>query len=77
MAGTIDRDEIVRRLLELGVEPPTWLDEWLAGNETSLADQCVFLPSPQGLVPVIFWTDGLNRAVNRIVKGFESYGGDD
>lgn len=77
MAGMIDRDEIVRRLLKAGVEPPVWLDEWLADNEKGLADQCVFLPSPQGLVPVIFWTDGLNRAVNQIVKGLEDDGGND
>ena len=77
MAGMIDRDEIVRRLLKAGVEPPVWMDEWLADNETGLAGQCVFLPSPQGLVPVIFWTDGLNRAVKRLVKGLEGYGGND
>ncbi len=76
MASMIDRDEIVRELLRVGVEPPAWLDEFLADNEKGLADPCVFLPSPQGLVPVLFWTDGLKNAVIQAMKGFEDYGGD-
>ncbi len=76
MAGMIDRDEIVRGLLRAGVEPPAWLDEFLANNEQGLPDPFVFLPSPQGLVPVIFWTDGLNNAVIQAMKGCEDYGGD-
>jgi hypothetical protein len=75
MAGIIDRDEIVRGLLRAGVEPPAWLDEWLAENEQGTADPFVFLPSPQGLVPVLFWTDGLRNAVIQAMKGFEDYGG--
>jgi hypothetical protein len=59
MAGMIDRAEIVRGLLRAGVEPPAWLDEWLADNEQGLADPCVFLPSPQGLVPVPCWIDAM------------------
>ena len=75
MAGMIDRDEVVRRLLRAGVEPPAWLDEFLADNEKGQADPFVFLPSPQGLVPVIFWTDGLNNAVIQAMKGCEDNGG--
>jgi hypothetical protein len=63
MAGMIDRAEIVRGLLRAGVEPPAWLVEFLAENEQGLADPFVFIPSPQGLVPVLFWTDGLRSAV--------------
>lgn len=77
MAGMIDRDEITRELLRAGVEPPAWLGEWLADHDNRQSEPFVFLPSPQGLVPVLFWTDGLNRAVDRIVKGFENYGGND
>ena len=76
MAGMIDRDEITRELLKAGVEPPAWLDEFLAENEKGLPDPCVFIPSPQGLVPVIFWTDGLRNAVIQAIKGCEDYGGD-
>ncbi len=76
MAGTIDRDEIVRELLRAGVEPPAWLDEFLAEHETGLPEPCVFLPSPQGLVPVLFWTDGLKNAVIQAMKGIEDDGGD-
>ncbi len=76
MAGMIDRDEVVRELLRVGVEPPAWLDEWLADHEKGLTDPFVFLPSPQGLVPVIFWTDGLHNAVIQVMKGFEDFGGD-
>ncbi len=76
MAGMIDRDEVVRELLRAGVEPPAWLDEWLAENERGLTDPFVFLPSPQGLVPVLFWTDGLTNAVLQAMKGFEDDGGD-
>jgi len=68
MAGMIDRDEIVRGLLRAGVEPPAWLDEWLADTEKGLADPFIFLPSPQGLVPVLFWTDGLRNAVIRLLS---------
>jgi hypothetical protein len=75
MAGMIDRDEIVRGLLRAGIEPPAWLDEFLADNETGLADPFVFLPSPQGLVPVLFWTDDLKNAVIQAMKGFEANGG--
>jgi hypothetical protein len=73
MDGMIDRDEIVRGLLRAGVEPPAWLDEFLAENEKGPPDPLVFLPSPQGLVPVLFWTDGLNNAVARAVKESEDY----
>jgi hypothetical protein len=76
MAAMFDRDEIVRELLRAGVEPPAWLDEFLADDEKELADPLVFLPSPQGLVPVLFWTDGLHNAVIQAMKGFEDYGGD-
>ena len=76
MAGMIDRDEIVRELLRVGVEPPVWLDEWLADNEKGLTDPFVFLPSPQGLVPILFWTDGLHNAVLQALKGCEDYDGD-
>ncbi len=68
MAGMIDRDEIVRGLLRAGVEPPAWLDEWLAEHEYGTADPFVFLPSPQGLVPVLYWTDGLRNAVIRLLS---------
>ena len=68
MAGMFDRDEIVRGLLRAGVEPPAWLDEWLAENEKGTADPFIFLPSPQGLVPVLFWTDGLRNAVIRLLS---------
>ena len=76
MAGMIDRDEITRGLLRAGVEPPAWLDEWLAENENGQADPFVLLPSPQGLVPVLFWTDGLKNAVIQAMKGGEDDGGD-
>ena len=76
MAGMIDRDEILRELLRAGVEPPAWLDEFLAENEKGTADPFVFLPSPQGLVPVLFWTDGLKNAVIQAMKGGEDDGGD-
>ena len=76
MASTIDRDEIVRGLLRVGVEPPAWLDEFLADNEKGLPDPLVFLPSPQGLVPVLFWTVGLRNAVIQAMKGCEDDGGD-
>ena len=71
----IDRDEIVCGLLRAGVEPPAWLDEFLADNEKGLTDPFVFLPSPHGLVPVLFWTDGLHNAIIQAMKGFEDYGG--
>jgi len=74
MAGMIDRDEIVRELLRAGVEPPAWLDEFLAEHEIGTADPLVFLPSPQGLVPVLFWTDGLKNAVIQAMKGSEDDG---
>ena len=74
MAGMIDRDEITRGLLKAGVEPPAWLDEFLAENEQGLPEPFVFLPSPQGLVPVLFRTDGLNNAVIRAVKRCEDNG---
>jgi hypothetical protein len=72
----IDREEVVRELLRAGVEPPAWLDESLADNEKGLPDPFVFLPSPQGLVPVLFWTDGLQNAVIQAMKGCDDYGGD-
>jgi hypothetical protein len=75
MARMIDRDEVVRELLRVGVEPPAWLDEFLADNEKELADPFVFIPSPQGLVPVLFWTDGLRNAVIQAMKGVEDDGG--
>ncbi len=75
MAGTIDRDEIARVLLRAGVEPPACVDVFLAENEKGTADPFVFLPSPQGLVPVLFWTDGLKNAVIQAMKGCEDYGG--
>lgn len=59
MAGMINQDEIVRGLLMAGVEPPAWLDEFLADNEKGQPGSFVFLPSPQGLVPVLFWIDAL------------------
>ena len=68
MTDMIDRDEIVRELLRAGVEPPAWLDEFLADHEKGLTDPLVFLPSPQGLVPVLFWTDGLRNAVIRLLS---------
>jgi hypothetical protein len=71
MAGMIDRDEVVRELLRAGIEPPAWLDEWLADNKTGLADPCVFLPSSQGLVPVLCWTDGVRNVVIQAMKGNE------
>ena len=76
MANMIDRDEVVRELLRVDVEPPVWLEEFLADNEKGLTDPFVFLPSPQGLVPVLFWTDGLHNAVLQAMKGVEDYGGD-
>ena len=76
MAGMIDRDEVTRELLRAGVEPPAWLDEFLAASEKWLPNPFVFLPSPQGLVPVLFWTDALNNAVVQAVKGCEDNGGD-
>jgi hypothetical protein len=76
MAGMIDRGEIVRGLLRAGVEPPAWLDAWLADNDNGTAEPFVFLPSPLGLVPVLFWTDGLNNWVIQAMKGVEQ-GGDD
>jgi hypothetical protein len=76
MAGMIDRDEIVRGLLGAGVEPPPWLDEFLADNEKGLPEPFVFLPSPQGLVPVLYWTNGLKNAVIQAMKGCEDYSGD-
>jgi len=76
MAGMIDRAEVVRELLRACVEPPAWLDEFLADHEKGLADPLVFLPSPQGLVPVLFWTEGLKNAVIQAMKGCEDYGGD-
>jgi hypothetical protein len=76
MASMIDRNEVVRGLLRAGVEPPAWLDEWLADHEKGQADPLVFLPSPQGLVPVLFWTDSLKNVVIQAMKGFEDNGGD-
>ncbi len=76
MARQFDRDEITRGLLRAGVEPPAWLDEFLADHEQGTADPFVFLPSPHGLVPVLCWTDGLRNAVIRALKGCEDYGGD-
>ena len=76
MAGMFDRDEITRGLLRAGVEPPAWLDEFLAEHEQGTADPCVFMPSPHGLVPVLFWTDGLRNAVIQALKGREDDGGD-
>ena len=52
MAELIDRDEVVRELLRAGVEPPAWLDEFLADHEKGLTDPLVFLPSPQGPIPL-------------------------
>ena len=75
MADRIDRDEITRGLLKVGIEPPAWLDEWLAESEKGLADPFVLLPSPQGLVPVLFWTDGLKKAVIQAMIGGEDDGG--
>jgi hypothetical protein len=68
MTDMIDRDEVVRKLLRAGVEPPDWLDGFLAESEKGSADPFVFLPSPQGLVPVLFWTDGLRNAVIRLLS---------
>ena len=76
MADMIDRDEITRELLKAGVEPPAWLDEFLVGNEKELPEPFVFLPSPQGLVPVLFWTDGLRNAVIQAMERLEDDGGD-
>jgi hypothetical protein len=76
MASMIDRAEIVRELLRVGVEPSAWLAEFLADNEKGLSGPFVFLPSPQGLVPVLFWTDGLKNAVIQAMKGSEDDGGD-
>ena len=75
MAGMFNRDEVVRGLLRAGVEPPAWLDEFLEEHEQGTADPFVFLPSPQGLVPVLFWTDGLRNAVIQAMKGVEEHGG--
>ena len=75
MASMIDRDEITPGLLRAGVEPPDWLDAFLAENEKGTADPFVFLPSPQGLVPVVVWTDGLRNAVIQAMKGGEDDGG--
>ena len=74
MASMFDRDEIVRELLRAGVEPPAWLDTFLALHEQGLTDPLQFLPSPQGLVPVLFWTDGLCNAVNRAMQEYEDNG---
>jgi hypothetical protein len=74
MANNINRDEVVCELLRIGVEPPDWLDAWLAGHEKGLADPFIFLPSPQGMVPVLFWTDRLRNAIIQTVIRFE--GGD-
>lgn len=68
MTDMFDRDQIVRELLRAGVEPPDWLDEFLAEHENGTAGPFVFIPSPQGLVPVIFWTDGLRNAVIRLLS---------
>lgn len=76
MAGMIDRNEIVRGLQRAGVEPSAWLDEFLAENEKELPEPFVFLPSPQGLVPVLCWTDDLRNAVIQAMKGCEDNGGD-
>jgi hypothetical protein len=76
MAGMINRDEIVRGLLKAGIEPPAWLDEFLEENENGTADPFVFMPSPQGLVPVLFWTDSLKNAVIQAMKGIEEHGRD-
>ncbi len=76
MAYMIDRDEITRELLKAGVEPPVWLDEFLADHQKGVTNPCVFLPSPQGLVPVLFWTDSLNNAVNQAIKRCEDDGTD-
>ena len=75
MAGMMDRDEMTRGLLKVGVEPPAWLDEFLTDSEQGLPDPFIFLPSPQGLVPVLFWTDGLKKAVIQAMKGGEDDGG--
>ena len=75
MASMIDRDETVCELLRAGVEPPAWLDEFLADHEKGLADPFVILPSPQGLVPVLLWTDGLRNAVIRAMQEYEDNGG--
>jgi hypothetical protein len=72
----IDRAEVVRELQRVGVEPPAWLDEFLADHEKGLTDPCVFLPSSQGLVPVLFWKDSLNNTVIQVMKGFEDEGRD-
>lgn len=75
MASMFDRDELVRELLRAGVEPPVWLDELLAEHENGTADPFVFIPTPQGLVPVLCWTDGLRNAVIQAMKGVEEHGG--
>ena len=74
MAGMFDRDEITRELLRAGVEPPAGLDALLADSEKVQADPLVFLPSPQGLVPVVFWTEGLRNAVIRAIQRYEGEG---
>ncbi len=76
MSNMIDRDEVVRELLRTGVEPPDWLDELLVACEKGTAGPLAFLPSPEGLVPVIVWTDRLRNAVIQAVKGCEDYSGD-
>ncbi len=76
MAGMFDRDEVVHELLRAGVEPPASLDEFLAEHEQGTADPFVFMPSPHGLVPVLFWTDGLRNAVIQAMNGCEDDGGD-
>jgi hypothetical protein len=47
-------DETVRGLLREGVEPTGGPDGLQASNEERLPE-FFFIPSPQGLVPVIFW----------------------
>lgn len=76
MANMFDRDEVTRELLRAGVEPPDWLDAFLANSEKVQADPFVFLSSPQGLVPVLFWTDGLKNAVIQAMKEYEDSRGD-
>jgi hypothetical protein len=59
MADMTDRDEITRGLLMGGVEPPACLDKLLVESDNGQSGSCVFLPSPQGLVPVLSWIDVL------------------
>src|SRR5215471_12526989 len=59
MAGMIDRDEITRGLLMVGVEPSACLDEFLVDNEKGQPGSFDFLSSPLGLAPDLCWIDAI------------------